>query len=315
MKNEEQKALCSANLYSAFKDTGSQTGFPAVIQKGIQSPGRAAAVVYKADGPFPDGRIQGKLNKPPLFQIFFDKFFNDTADSKADSCKFNQQIHGRYLQIIVDCNLVKRHIVINIIPGNIILIQQHNISGLEYVGISSFSEAEIFQIRGRGGENILNLCNRNKDDIFLRLWFCHQPQVDSLLLQLGQGMGGGLVFNGDLDMRIPFDKALQIIDHNKAAQGIADSDVDVAEIKFPDALELLFADGKLLEGSPGMFKQHLSFLCQLYSSGITGKKRGMQAVFQFADRFADGRLADVKLLGSPGNISGHGYGIKNTILG
>ena len=39
MKNEEQKALCSANLYSAFKDTGSQTGFPAVIQKGIQSPG------------------------------------------------------------------------------------------------------------------------------------------------------------------------------------------------------------------------------------------------------------------------------------
>ena len=128
-------------------------------------------------------------------------------------------------------------------------------------------------------------------------------------------MGGGLVFDGDFDMGILFDKALEVIDHNKSAQGIADTNMDMAEVKFPNALELLLADGKLLEGSSGMLKQHLPFFCQLHAPGIAGEKRGMQAVFQFADRFADSRLADVKLLGSPGNISGYGYGIKNTVLG
>ena len=116
-------------------------------------------------------------------------------------------------------------------------------------------------------------------------------------------------------MGILFDKALEVIDHNKSAQGIADTNMDMAEVKFPNALELLLADGKLLEGSSGMLKQHLPFFCQLHAPGIAGEKRGMQAVFQFADRFADSRLADVKLLGSPGNISGYGYGIKNTVLG
>ena len=49
-----------------------------------------------------------------------------------------------------------------------------------------------------------------------------------LLLQHGKGMGAGLGFNGDLNVGILFNKAFQIGQHNKAAQGIADADADVA---------------------------------------------------------------------------------------
>ena len=64
-----------------------------------------------------------------------------------------------------------------------------------------------------------------------------------------------------------------------------------------------------------MLEEHVSLGGELDAPGISEKKPGPQAFLQLSNGLADGRLADVKLLGSPGNISGHGYGIKNTILG
>lgn len=85
-------------------------------------------------------------------------------------------------------------------------------------------------------------------------------------------MGGGLVFDGDFDMGILFDKALEVIDHNKSAQGIADTNMDMAEVKFPNALELLLADGKLLEGSSGMHQTAPALLLSAARPGNCGKR-------------------------------------------
>ena len=64
----------------------------------------------------------------------------------------------------------------------------------------------------------------------------HQSDVDALLLQHRERLGSGLAFDGDLDVRILLNKSLQIFDHDKPAQGVADANADVPHIEFPDAL-------------------------------------------------------------------------------
>ena len=62
-----------------------------------------------------------------------------------------------------------------------------------------------------------------------------------------------------------------------------------------------------------MLKEELPFRCQPNTLGIAQKEAGMESVFQLLDGFADGGLADVKLLGCLGKTSGFGNFIKNVI--
>ena len=60
-----------------------------------------------------------------------------------------------------------------------------------------------------------------------------------------------------------------------------------------------------------MGKEKLSLRRQLNAPGTAGEKADFQAVLQFADGLADGRLADVKLLCGPGNVPCFCHLVKN----
>ena len=64
-----------------------------------------------------------------------------------------------------------------------------------------------------------------------------------------------------------------------------------------------------------MLEEDFALLCELDAAGIPQKKAGVQAFLQFADGLADGRLADVKLLGGTGNVAAAGHLIENPVLG
>ena len=80
-----------------------------------------------------------------------------------------------------------------------------------------------------------------------------------------------------------------------------------------DPFEFAFAVTDGVEGCVHMLEEDGSFSCELDSAGVSVEESGSEAFFKFADGFADGGLADVKLLGSLGDIACVGYRIKNPI--
>ena len=102
------------------------------------------------------------------------------------------------------------------------------IAGLEDIRIAAFPQTQVLQIAGCSDENIFNLHNRKKGETFLVFRLGNQSDINALLFQHGEGVRSGLVFNGNLNMRIFLNKSLQIRKHDKTAQGIADADTDMS---------------------------------------------------------------------------------------
>ena len=63
-----------------------------------------------------------------------------------------------------------------------------------------------------------------------------------------------------------------------------------------------------------MGEEDLPFLGQLYTAGVAGKQGSVKAVLQLADGLTDGRLADIELTGSFGNVAGPGNRVKDSVL-
>ena len=62
-----------------------------------------------------------------------------------------------------------------------------------------------------------------------------------------------------------------------------------------------------------MLVEQLSLAGQYHAAGTAGKEAAADAFLELLDGFADGGLADVKLLGSLGDIACVGYRIKNPV--
>ena len=119
--------------------------------------------------------------------------------------------------------------------------------------------------------------------------------------------------NGNVDMGKFFNKIPQVWEQNIFAQGSADSDCQVSHAESDGAAQLVLSQGQRLEGGLDMGIEQLAFRGQADAPGTAVKELYADIFLQFLDGFADGRLADIQLFGSFGNISGIGDCIKNPV--
>ena len=71
------------------------------------------------------GNFKRDFHQCALFQFLRYKLTDDAGHSQADFGKFNEQVHGGYLQYIVVFNVMQGQIVVNILPGNVFFIHKH----------------------------------------------------------------------------------------------------------------------------------------------------------------------------------------------
>ena len=114
-------------------------------------------------------------------------------------------------------------------------------------------------------------------------------------------------------MRMELYEIFQPGEKNVLAERGTDADAELFHAEFPAETELVFRVFQGLKSGFYMGEQELSFLCELNASGRAGKQKCARGLFQLLDCLAYGRLADKELFGCPGNISGQGYRVKNTV--
>ena len=90
--------------------------------------------------------FQRNLNQDILTQFIQYGLFDTAADAQTDFGKFDDQIHGGYLQQMGDDDLLFIEIGINIMAGHIFLIQKHEGTLAEIISQSAFSDFQIFQV-------------------------------------------------------------------------------------------------------------------------------------------------------------------------
>ena len=288
---------------------------PVIFDKHIERLGMGGlAVVYKADGTLRNGRRQRDLHKRPVFDLLPDKIFDDTAGTDTDPCKINDQIHGGDLQQMVGLYVLLAEIILNVGAADIAFFQHQDRTVFEYVGLeSAFPEPHVGQVSGSGNEAVLDIRYLVKDDVFFVGGLRRQPQIDLLFFQKLQGLQGRLAVDGKFYMGVPGHKFLQAGEEHIFAQHSADTDTDVADAQLHHPFQLVFAVIQHFKGSADVFEKNGTFLCQLDSAGIADERGKMEIVLQLADGLADGRLADVKIFGGPGNVSGLGNLKENAV--
>ena len=90
----------------------------------------------KAHGTGMDRNVQRDFDQPSPVKIFPDEFPYHTADAQADTGKFDQKVHVGDLQKMSGLDVVSDHILIDILPGYIFSVQEHDGGCGEYLSSS-----------------------------------------------------------------------------------------------------------------------------------------------------------------------------------
>ena len=93
--------------------------------------------------------------------------------------------------------MVERKIIVNILPGNVFFIQQHQCSGLQHVLPVIGPQRQVIQIRLGRYKDIFDLAQRIKMNMVITLRLSDQSQVDLIFPEKLEGVIGGLTFNSD----------------------------------------------------------------------------------------------------------------------
>ena len=95
----------------------------------------------KADCSLVDRGIELELDEPSILQIFLYKFFDHTSDSETDSCELDQKIHRCHFEQVVCRDVVETHVVVNVMAGDVVLVEKHDVADLKDIGIRTLADA------------------------------------------------------------------------------------------------------------------------------------------------------------------------------
>lgn len=115
--------------------------------------------IGEADFPAVNRNIQRYFLQASVGEFLGNKLFDDTAHTQTDPGKFNEKLHGRRFDGVVHRQMVGGHVIVNILPGHIVLIQKHQRALFKKIppAVDVFGiQFQMAQIGGRGHKNILN---------------------------------------------------------------------------------------------------------------------------------------------------------------
>ena len=111
----------------------------------------------ESDGPLMDGDFQGDLHQTAGIQLLLYQLLDDAGHAQADLGKFNQQVHGGYLQDLFWLYLIFFQVFVYMVAGHIALVKEHDIAAGKQICIHALPQVQIIQITAGRYEGVLNV--------------------------------------------------------------------------------------------------------------------------------------------------------------
>ena len=124
----------------------------------------------------------------------------------------------------------------------------------------------------------------------------HQADVDGVGFQQLQRLVGRLAGDADVDARMSADKTGEVGQEHIPTERGADADAQGARVRGGHTRQLMLGGVQGGESFLYILPQQFPLRCQDDTLGTADKEPDIQCLLQFFDGFAEGGLADKKLL-------------------
>ena len=108
-------------------------------------------------------------------------------------------------------------------------------------------------------------------------------------------------------------ESIQIVDQEKAGDGVAGADGQGAQQQLLGLGQLVFSRGKKSQGAADVLVQHLPLPGEGDAPGTAGEEPGLEGGLQLLDGLAHRRLGDIEVFRRHGDVSRLGYLLEHAV--